>query len=120
MLEKLLKPLTTARAGGVVFRDAFIAVGALITLLGIVGVLTPDQVIELKRVVEDISGQWPAIAMALGALMTAGMSFYRAIYKSSSDRAAEVAKQVDEKLPPNVGMTLTTPGDLPNLTLPKK
>lgn len=117
MLETLLRPLTTARAGGVVFRDAFIAVGSIIALLGVVGVLSPEQVAELKRIIEDISGQLPAILAALGAIMTAGMSVYRAVYKSSSDKAAEVAAKVDASVPPSKTVHIKTPDGVPDIVV---
>lgn len=120
MLEKLLKPLTTARASGVVFRDAVIAVGAIISLLGIIGVLTPQQVIELQRTVDTISGQWPQIALAVGALMAAGMSVYRALYKSSSDKAAEVAARVDAEVPKDDMVVVKTPPGEPDIVVHPK
>ncbi|MDI6026702.1 hypothetical protein QBK99_10920 [Corticibacterium sp. UT-5YL-CI-8] len=120
MFDKLLKPLTTATATGTVFRDVFIMVGVLIGLLGTFGVLTPEQVEELKRTVEAISGQWPAIMGALGLLMAAGMSIYRAVFKSSSNKAAEAAKLIDEKLAPSAPVEIITPPGVPDILVPGK
>lgn len=111
MLGNLLKPFTTATAGGTVFRDVFIMISTMLGLLGMVGVLSPEQVEELKKIVEDLSGQWPAIMLALGTIGAAGMSIYRALFKSSSNKAAEVAKEVDAKIPPAETVVIKTPGD---------
>lgn len=120
MLSKLLTPFTTATAGGVVFRDLFIAVGAIISLLGIVGALTPQQAAELRQTVDEISGQWPQIVAAFGVIMAAGMSAYRAIAKSMSNRAAEVAKVTDESVPVDMPVRIQTPANVPDIIVPAK
>jgi len=120
MLGKLLSPFTTAAPVGVALRDVVVALGALITLLGILGVLTPEQVKELQRIVEDVSGQWPALMTAFGFLLGAGMSIYRIVFKSSSDKAAEAGKQIDAKLAPEAKVEIVTPGSGPNIVVPGK
>jgi len=118
ILTSILKPFTTAKAGGVVLRDVVIAVGSIIALLGILGVLTPQQVADLTKAVEDLSGQWPAIVAAFGTLMAVGMSIYRTLTKSSSDKAAEVAKEVDAKVPVASPVVIKTPEGKPDIIVP--
>lgn len=120
MLGKLLTPFTTATAGGTVFRDVFIMAGSIITLLGLLGVLSSEQVDALKKVITDISGNWPAIAAAFGLLMASGMSIYRALFMSSSNKAAEAAHKIDAELPPSARVEIVTPPGQPNIVVPSK
>lgn len=117
MWDALLKPFTTATAGGTVFRDAFIAVSSIVAVLGTLGVLGPEQVEALRQAVDNISGQWPQIVTALGAVGAAGMSIYRALYKSSSDKAAEAAHQIDTQLAPAEPVVIKTPSGQPDITV---
>lgn len=120
MLKTILSPFTTARASGVAFRDVFIMVGVLLGALGSLGVLSPEQVETLRRVVEDVSGQWPQIIAAVGVLMTIGMSIYRAIFKSSSDKAADVGKRVDADLPGDAPVVIKTAAGQPDIVVMPK
>jgi hypothetical protein len=99
---------TNPTAAGTVFRDLFIAVGTLITLAGVVGWLDPAQVSELRATIDSLSGQLPAILAALGVVMAAGMSIYRAVFKSQSTGAEAVGKAFDGKKEPVV--VITPPG----------
>ncbi|HTV67503.1 MAG TPA: hypothetical protein VMF90_03105 [Rhizobiaceae bacterium] len=110
MLEKLLSPLTTAKASGVVLRDAIVVVGSIIAILGMLGFLSPEQVEELTR-------QAPALLTALGTAIVAGMSIYRAVFKSSSDKAAVAAKEIDTKLPVNASVKIETPAGQPDIVV---
>lgn len=120
MLSTLLKPFTTPTAAGTVFRDLFLAAGAVITILGILGILTPEQVASLRAAIEQISGQWPAIVAAVGVLMAAGMSLYRAVFKSQTKQEAEVIAAIREELPPQATVEIKTPGSAPNIVVPPK
>ena len=115
MLGKLLAPFTTATAGGTIFRDVFIMIGTMLTLLSLVGVLTPAQVEELRSVVDEISGQWPQIMTAVGFIMAAGMSIYRAVFKSSSNKAAVAAKEIDKAVPFEEPVRILTPAGSPDI-----
>lgn len=125
MLGKLLTPFTTATAAGTIFRDVFIMAGTIIALLGALGLLTQEQVDALNSAVKTISDQWPTLVTLLGVLMTAGMSAYRALYKSTTNEGAAVAKAVgkaiaDDKLPANTpvqAVELKTPAGLDNVTV---
>jgi hypothetical protein len=119
MLGNLLKPFTTATASGTIFRDVFIMIGSIITILGIVGVLTPEQVEDLRKAVEEFSGQWPAFMAAAGIVMASGMSIYRALFKSSSDKAAVSAQQIDARLPANEPVIIKTPAGVPDIVVSK-
>lgn len=117
MLGKLLSPFTTARASGVAFRDIFIMVGVLIGALGSLGILSADQVATLRHVVEDVSGQWPQITFSVGSLMAIGMSVYRSIAKSSSDKAAEAGKRIDAEVPKDAPVIIKTPSGQPDIVV---
>jgi hypothetical protein len=111
MLEKLLSPLTTATAGGTTLRYILVIFSSMMTLLGGLQVLTPAQVDVLSRTVPEILG-------ALFALITIVIPAYAAWTKSSSDRAAEVAKQIDKVLPPNATAKVKTPDGIPDIPVP--
>lgn len=116
MFEKLLKPFTTAEASGTVFRDSVIAFAAILTILGTLGILSQDQVDAIMVQVNKISD--PKVLASLGILMGIGMSWYRAVFRSRSDKADAVAKMVDKELPKMADVTILTPGDQPNITIP--
>ena len=102
MFEKLLAPFTTAAPSGVALRDLITGAGAVIAVLGVLGFLTPEQVAELTK-------QAPGLLVAAGTLIYGGMSVYRILFKSSSDKAAEVARQVDAKIDPASTVVIKTP-----------
>jgi len=115
MLGKLLSPFTTATAGGTVFRDLFIAAGAIITILGALGVVSQDQVDALRAAVTKISDH--AVLTAVGVLMAVGMSAYRAIFKSSSNKAAEASKRIDAEMPKDAPVIIKTPSGQPDIVV---
>lgn len=116
MLGKLLTPFTTATASGTVFRDVFIMVGAVITILGALGIVSQEQVAALRAAVTKLSD--PAVLAAIGILMAAGMSAYRAVFKSSSNKAADAAKAIDAKLDPEEQVVIKTPAGVPDIVVP--
>lgn len=103
-----LKLLTTAEPIGVATRDIVVIVGAALTVLGTLGLLTEEQV-------QTLTEQAPILLASLGAVMTVGMSVYRTITKSMSDRAAEVAKETDAAIPPSQTVTVKTPAGEPDI-----
>lgn len=107
MLDKLLKPFTTATATGVAVRDLTVIIGAVLAILGILGWLSDAQVEAIKQQVAVLTD--PALLASLGTLMAAGMSIYRIFFKSTSDKAAEVAKEVDQKMPADATVRIETP-----------
>lgn len=108
MLEKLLSPLTTATSLGVAVRYLTTIVGSIITILGILQFLTPEQVDALTQEV-------PKLLAALSALVTAIIPIYAIWTKSSSDKAAAAAKKIDAELPPSAPVEIVTPGQGPNI-----
>ncbi|CAM5659176.1 hypothetical protein MAUB1S_11481 [Mycolicibacterium aubagnense] len=117
MLGKLLSPLTTATSIGVTLRYLTAVAGSILAILGILGVLTPEQIEALKAQIEILTANLPALLAAIGALITAWVTFYAAITKSSSDKAAEVAKQVDAKVAADSMVVVKTPGDQPDIVV---
>jgi len=110
MLSKLLTPFTTAAPVGVAMRDFITGIGAILAMLGVLGFLTDDQVAELTR-------QAPAVLTAIGTLIYGAMTIYRSLTKSSSDKAAEAAKQIDAKVPKEAQVVIKTPGGRPDIVV---
>lgn len=104
---------TTSAPIGVLMRDIALALGSVLTVLGVLGLLSDEQV-------RDLTEQAPVLFTALGAVIAAAVSIYRTVTKSSSDKAAEVAKQVDEKLPASETVVIRTPGKQADIVVPPK
>lgn len=113
MLGKIFSPFTSATAGGVATRDVTMIIGAILAVLGVLGFLSEDQV-------KSLTEQAPVIFTAIGTVVTIGMSIYRIITKSSSDKAAEAAKEIDAKVPVSSPVEIVTPGNAPNIIVPAK
>jgi len=92
MLDKILNPITTASSVGVALRYISTIVGSVLTILGVLGLLSQEQV-------DTITAQMPQIVSAIGALVAVCVPIYAIFTKSSSDKAAEVAKVVDQTIP---------------------
>lgn len=117
MLDTILKPLTTASTGGVVLRYLITIISSMVAILSILGVLSPDQVASITAKVEAISGQLPGLIAAISGLIAIGVPIYAAATKSSSDKAAEAAKQIDKQIPPSAPVEIVTPGSAPNIVV---
>lgn len=113
MFEKLLSPLTTATSLGVATRDLVMSVGAIITVLGVLGFLDEEQV-------KGLTEQVPTLLTALGAVAWAGVSIYRIVTKSSSDKAAEAGKKIDAELPAASPVVIRTPEGQSDIIVPAK
>lgn len=120
MFEKLTNPLTTASSLGVALRYIGTIVSSIVAILAIMGWLTPDQVAEITRKVEAISGQVPGLVAAVSGLIAMLIPLYAILTKSSSDKAAEAAKQIDKQIPPSAPVEIVTPGAAPNIVVPPK
>ncbi|WP_133304817.1 hypothetical protein [Mesorhizobium sp. DCY119] len=94
-------------------------IGSIITILGLVGVLTPQQVEDLRKAVEEFSGQWSAMMAAAVIVMASGMTIYRALLKSRSDKAAVSAQQIDARLPASEPVIIKTPAGVPDIVVSK-
>lgn len=111
MLGKLLSPLTTATSTGVVIRYLTAMVGAVLAIAGALQWLTPEQAEEILKQSNTLIG-------AIGGLAALFVTIYAANTKSSTDKAAEVAKQVDAKIAPNEPVEIITEGNAPNIKVP--
>lgn len=117
MLGKLLSPFTTATAGGIAFRDFFIALGSLIAAASSLGWLSDAQAAYLKQVLDAILGNWAPLTLVVGTLMYGGMTIYRSALFAMSNKAAEVAKQVDAKVAPSAPVVINTPPGVPDIVV---
>lgn len=108
MLKMLLKPFVTSAASGVSTRYLTVIVSTALTVLGLLGWLDDAQVDALKNAVPELLG-------AIAALIAAAIPIYAAITKSSSDKAAEAAKQIDQQIPASSKVEIVTPGSKPNI-----
>ncbi len=113
MLKKLLSPLTTASSAGVALRYLSTIAGSVIAILGILGLLSQEQVDALTK-------QVPELVTAVAALIPIAITVYATLTKSSSDKAAEVAKEVDKKIPPEAAVRIPTPGAAPDIVVMPK
>lgn len=103
-----LSIFTTAEPVGVATRDLVVVAGAVLAVLGALGLLDEEQVKALTEAA-------PGLFLAIGSLATIGTSVYRTLMKSSSDKATEIAKEVDAKIPPSMPVEIKTPGDQPDI-----
>lgn len=114
------KIFTTANSAGVVLRYLGTILGSLLAIAGILGVLTPEEIASITAKVRDISAQLPELLTAIGALMAIVIPTYAAVTKASSDKAAEVAKEVDKLVPPEQTVVIKTPVGIPDVIVPPK
>lgn len=113
MLKKLLSPFTTATAGGVNTRYLTLIATTVLTFIGILKWLSPEQIEELK-------GLLPQFVEVIAAAIGLAIYIYGVFTKSSSDKAAEAAKQIDAKLPPSAPVKIETPAGQPDIVVPAK
>ncbi len=113
MLAKVTSIFTTAAPTGVSLRYLGVILGSMLTLIGIMGWLTPEQVTALQNEV-------PGFVSALGTLGTAVIAIYAVVTKSSSDKGAEVAKQVDAKIPADAPVVVKTPAGQQDIVVQPK
>lgn len=104
---------TTAAPTGVAVRDITVIVGAVITVLGVLGLLDEEQR-------KTLTEQAPELMTAVGTLITIGTSIYRVVTKSHSDKAAEVAKEIDAKIPEAEPVVIKTPSHQPDIVVQPK
>lgn len=103
MLSKLTNIFTTATSAGVTTRYLIVVASSMLTLIGALNLLSPEQV-------EALQAQIPIIASAIGTLIGAIVIVYANITKSHTDKAAEAAKQIDLKIPIADPVVIQTPG----------
>lgn len=111
MLAKILKPFVTSAATGVTTRYLTVIISTAITVLGLLGWLDAGQVAALK-------GTVPELLAAVTGLITVLVTAYAILTKSSSDKAAEVAKEVDAN--PGAPVVIKTPAGVPDIVVKDK
>lgn len=92
-------------------RYAITIAGTILAILGILGWLSPQQVDALSTKVPELLG-------AIGALVAAIIPLYAAVTKSSSDRAASAAKEIDKQIPASAPVVIQTPQGVPDIVVP--
>ena len=117
MLEKLLSPVTTATSAGVAFRYLATIVSSLLTIVSIIGWLTPEQVQDIGEKVRLITAQLPELVTAVTALIPIAITMYATVTKSSSDKAATAAKAIDKAIPAGDTVFIKTPVGTPDIVV---
>jgi hypothetical protein len=117
-MTPMFNPLTTATSVGVAIRYAITIIGAMLTILSIIGWLTPEQLKDLMQKVQDISVQLPGLLTAVAGLITLCAPIYAMLTKSSSDKAAKAAKAIDLKIPLAQDVVIQTPVGQPDIVVP--
>lgn len=113
MFKSLASIFTTSAPIGVTIRYLGTIIGTVLTVAGVLGLLDQSQIDALRNEI-------PGFVSALSALATVIVTVYAIFTKSSSDKAAEVAKQVDAKVPADQSVKITTPaGTTPIVVHPK-
>ncbi|MBN9235080.1 MULTISPECIES: hypothetical protein [Phyllobacteriaceae] len=102
MLKSIASIFTTSAPVGVALRYLGTILGTVLTVAGVLGLLDQAQIDALRNEI-------PGFVSALSALATAAVAIYAIFTKSSSDKAAEVAKQVDAKVPADALVIVKTP-----------
>lgn len=113
LLSPIFKPFTTATAGGVNTRYLTLIATTVLTFIGVLKWLSPEQIEELK-------GLLPQFVEAIAAAIGLAVYAYGVLTKSSSDKAAEAAKEIDAKLAPAEKVEIVTPGTGANIVIPGK
>lgn len=110
MLKSILSPLTTATSAGVAFRYLSTIAASVIAILGILGLLSKDQVDALTKTV-------PELVTAIAALIPIVITVYATLTKSSSDKAAAAAKAIDKTVPADQTVLIKTPVGIPDIVV---
>ncbi|MBR2689151.1 MAG: hypothetical protein IKE42_14965 [Aquamicrobium sp.] len=113
MLKSIASLFTTSAPIGVTIRYLGAILGTALTVAGALGLLDQAQVDALRNEI-------PGFLSALAGLATFAITVYAIFTKSSSDKAAEVAKQVDAKLPAESSVVVKTPSGEPDIVVHPK
>ncbi len=108
---------TTAGPVGVGIRYGVTIVTSMLAIAGVFGLLTPQQNAEIVQKINDASAQLPALLVAVSGLVALLTPIYAMVTKSSSDKAAEVAKAVDQLVPPSQAVEIKTPIGIPDIVV---
>lgn len=105
----MFNPLTTAAPIGVALRYISTIISSVLAIVSIIGWLTPEQVASLSLKVQQISGHVPELVTAISGLVALLVPVYAMLTKSSSDRAAEAARQIDRNISAENAVVIATP-----------
>lgn len=116
-LKTLVSPVTTATSAGVAFRYLATIISSLLTIVSLIGWLTPDQVEEIGDKVRLITAELPELFTAVMALIPIVITIYATLTKSSSNKAAAVAKAIDKAIPAAETVFVKTPAGTPDIVV---
>lgn len=108
-----MNPFTSPNSVGVLTRYLSVIITTVISVLGLMNWMTPEQVQEIK-------GMIPAFLEAFTAVVALGIPIYAAITKAMSERGLEVAKETDAKVPPDMPVIVKTPTGVADIKVPAK
>lgn len=113
--DALLKPFTAPGAGGTVFRDAIVALGTLLTVVGSFGV-DAAWIEGVQAALNSLLT--PEVTAAVGLLITIAMSVYRAVFKSTTPEGEDAAKKTEAFVAGDIsGAVVHTPVGTPDIVL---
>jgi len=113
-------PFTSPEAFGVAVRYVTTNLLSLIALLGTMAALSPEQVMELTKAVNDFMAQLPGLFSTISGLGSIALTAYAVLTKAFSAKAAEAAKEIDKNVPPAAPVEIVTPDGQPNIIVPGK
>lgn len=118
MFEKLTAFFTSATAPSVALRYVSAIVGATLLILSTFGLMSKEQAADLTAQLATAGSQILVIVGAIGGLLTLLAPIYATMTKSSSDKAAAVAKEVDKQVPVSAPVVIKTPEGVPDIVVP--
>jgi hypothetical protein len=110
--------ITASGAAGSTYRDALIAVATLVTALGAARLLPIEFVDRFNEIYDKITE--PTVLAAIGTIGYFGLTIYRALYKSFTAKAEEVATAVDAQIPPKQDVVIQTPAGQDDIKIEAK
>lgn len=113
----MTNPLTTATSVGVAIRYAITVVSSILAIVSILGWLSPEQVQDIIEKVRLITAQVPELLTAGAGLVAILLPLYATLTKSSSDKAAAVAKAVDAAIPAAQAVIIPTPDGMADIVV---
>lgn len=115
ILDTLLTPFTAPGAGGTTFRDIIIALGSVLTILGLLG-FNPEWIAAARAFLDRLLS--PEMLTAVGVLTATGMSIYRSMYKSTTPEGEAAARQTEKIVAgEKKDATIHTPDSMPDLAI---
>jgi len=113
----MTNPLTTATSIGVAIRYSIAIASSILTIVSILGWLTPEQVAGIIEKVRMITAQVPELLTASAGLVAILMPVYAAVTKSNSDKAQVAANAIDKLIPASQTVIIETPPGRPDIVV---